>query len=545
MTDQILETGALFANVADRTVKGRLFTWDEESRVSQTGHQVAFSKGTLKTPRDITALNANIEHDRYKPAARFTSLEDDGVGPVASFKIADSDEGDELLSAIASGRLTRLSPEVSGLVTRGSKAVSANLTGAGFVEEGAFASAALFAIGDVTDEAEQTGEKPPLAEAIQTAIQAVVDEYTDSSESTEIPTVKVTPDAVTDPSETPSGETQTEEIEMTAEVVIPEGVQVQTPEDKKADTSAGALFSALHYAKQSGDPSVLAPFANAGNANFAIATVQHSGPSTVTIGADVQEPAFLGELWSRNSYERRYWNLVQNSPLSSFKVTGWRWVAGKTPEVAAYAGNTADVPSNAVDTEPVSADARRIAGGHRIDRRFFDFNDQEVIQSYFRLMTEDYARKSDADILAKIIAAATVTTPGTVPSGIAKGLAAIIDGALDVIATENRPSFAIVSPELWRDVLLTGKDDTFAFLNAGFGLQEGGLADFKVLPGNVGTGKVIVGAREALTAFELPGSPIRVEGLAPHNGAIDPALYGYIADITNNAAAIRSVTVAS
>ena len=85
------------------------------------------------------------------------------------------------------------------------------------------------------------------------------------------------------------------------DAIIPEGVQVQTPEDKKEDTSAGALFSALAYAKQSGDQSVLAPFA-AANANFAISNIQQSGPSTVTIGADTGVPAFLGELWSRKAY---------------------------------------------------------------------------------------------------------------------------------------------------------------------------------------------------------------------------------------------------
>ncbi|KKX96924.1 phage major capsid protein [Microbacterium sp. Ag1] len=546
MTDAIETTGALFANVEDRTVRGRLFTWGEQSRTSQTGHQVAFAKGTLKTPRDITALNANISHDHYKPAARFTSIEDDGIGLVAEFKIADSEEGDELLAGIASGRLARLSAEVSRLITRGKEAVSGVLSGAAFVEEGAFASAALFAIGDVTEadeEEPQAVEKTPLAQAIQEAVQAVVDEYTDSTNADAEPTVEVVTDAETDASETPSEETQTEETIMT-DVVIPEGVQVQTPEDKKADTSAGALFAALAYAKQSGDQSVLAPFAG-GNANFAIANIQQSGPSAVTIGADTGVPAFLGEMWTKKSYSRKYWNLVQNAPLTSFKVTGWKWDAGKEPVVAAYAGNTAEVPSNAVDTVPVSADARRIAGGHRIDRKFFDFNDQEVIASYFRQMTESYARVSDLDILAKIVAAATTTTPGTVPSGIAKGLAAVIDGALDVIQTENTPSFAIVSPELWRDIVLTGKNDVLGFLSAGFGLEEGSLSGFSIIPGAVGTGKVVVGAREAMTAFELPGSPIRVEGLAPHNGAIDPALYGYIADITNNAAAIRIVTTAS
>lgn len=518
MTEQ-MEAGVLFANAADRTVKGRLFSWGEESRVSVSGEEpvVFASAADFALPRDVTVLNANIGHDRYKPAARFTAVEDDGVGPVAHFQIADSEEGDELLAGISSGRLTRLSAEVTNLIRKGVKEATGRLTGAAFVPEGAFASAALFAIGDIaqapepqsTDESEKSG---------------------DASSDSSAP----------DPSETPEANPEKEDI--VTDVIIPDGVSVETPADKKADTSLGALFAAISYAKRSGDKTVLDAFAG-GNVDFAIATVQDAGPSSKTIGLDTAQPAYLGELWSRLTYQRKYWGLVSNAPLTSYKVVGWRWTT--PPVVAAYSGNTAEVPSNAVDTEPISADARRIAGGHRLDRRFRDFNDQEVIESYFRLMTESYAKVSDLDILSKIVGAATTTTPGTVPSGVPAGLAALVDGALDVVAQDNTPTFAIISPELYRDILFLGKDDTFAYLNWAFGLKgEGEGEGFQIRTGNVGTGKVIVGAKEAMTAFELPGSPIRVEAVAPHNGAFDDALYGYIADVVHNAAAIRSITVA-
>lgn len=531
MTEQ-MQTGVLFANAADRTVKGRLFSWGEESRVSVSGEEpvVFASAADFALPRDVTVLNANIGHDRYKPAARFTKVEDDGVGPVAHFQIADSEEGDELLAGIASGRLTRLSAEVTNLIRKGVKEATGRLTGAAFVPEGAFASAALFAIGEIAVEIEAdepTGEAlaavpaDQLAAAIQTAVGDAI--------------AALTPD----PSETPEANPEKKKEDIVTDVIIPDGVSVETP-DTKADTSLNAMFAAMSYAKRSGDKSVLEPFAG-GNVDFAIATVQDAGPSSKTIGLDTAQPAYLGELWSRVAYQRKYWGLVTNAPLNSYKVVGWRWTT--PPVVAAYSGNTAEVPSNAVDTEPVSADARRIAGGHRLDRRFRDFNDQEVIESYFRLMTESYAKVSDLDILSKIVAAATTTAPGTVPSGVPKGLAALVDGALDVVAQDNTPTFAIISPELYRDILFLGKDDTFAYLNWAFGLKgEGDGEGFQIRTGNVGTGKVIVGAKEAMTAFELPGSPIRVEAIAPHNGALDDALYGYIADVTHNAAAIRTVT---
>jgi hypothetical protein len=129
----------------------------------------------------------------------------------------------------------------------------------------------------------------------------------------------------------------------------------------------------------------------------------------------------------------------------------------------------------------------------------------------------------------------------TVPDGIAAGLAAVVDGALAVIASENSPSFAVVSPELWRDIALTSKNDVLGYLSASMGLEGGDLAGFRIIPGPVGTGLVLVGAKESYTVHELGGVPIRVEGLDPHHGAVDPALFGYLAKVPNNAAALALV----
>lgn len=529
MTDTALPIYGDFSfDPATRRLKGMLVPFGEQSRPTQSGHVATFVTDTLDLPRDPSVISLNRNHDKYDPVGRAAVLEKQEQGVYAEFQLADTDEADAWLKD-QKGTLRKLSPEVK--FEPGYK--RARLTGAALVEEGAFASAGLFSVAPVEAEVEIKTDDPAIAEiptdkltdAIQTALGEALASLT------------------TNPSETPEANPEEEKEDVMSDVIVPDGVSVETPDKKEQDTSLGALFAAMSYAKKSGDASVLEPF-KGGNVDFAIASIQDSGPSSKTIGLDTAQPAYLGELWSRLTYQRKYWDLVSNAPLNSYKVVGWRWTT--PPVVAAYAGNTAEVPSNAVDTEPVSADARRIAGGHRLDRRFRDFNDTEVIESYFRLMTESYAKVSDADILSKIVAAATTTAPGTVPTNVPKGLAALVDGALDVVAQENTPTFAIISPELYRDILFLGKDDTFAYLQWAFGLKgEGQGEGFQIRTGNVGTGKVIVGAKEAMTAFELPGSPIRVEAVAPHHGAFDDALYGYIADVVHNAAAIRSVTVAS
>ena len=527
-----MTTTALFADPATRTVRGLLLPFGELSSPSISNTDpIMFSAGTVELPTDPSVVTLNSEHSQFAPRGRAVELTETPAGIEAAFQIANTPEGDALLAQATHPDLSkrpRLSAEIAGLARRGAQAVRAKLTGAAAVTQGAFASAAMFSA--VDDAIEILDEEEPEKELDEEAKDTLVEEVTAAVLDA------LTQTTTTDPAETPEGET------MTASV--PNALRdrmKQTPQDP---TTAAGLFAALTSARQSGDRSPLEAY-EAGSAAFAITNINHSGPTSLTIGADIQEPAYIGQLWQRRKYERRFWNLWSNETLTSFKINGWKFDTAKAPEVAAYTGNGAEIPSNAVDTVPVTADARRIAGGHKIDRRFTDFPDQGFWEAYFDAMTESYARVSDLDALSTAVAAASTVSPGTVPAGVAKGLAAIVDGALAVIATDNTPTSAVVSPELWRDIVLTGKDEVLGYLSASFGLEEGSTAGFRILPGTVGTGKVLVSAKEARTMYELPGSPIRVEGLLPSTGQIEPALYGYIADITHNAAAMALVTVAA
>jgi hypothetical protein len=499
--DSPYQFGNFSYDAESHTLHGLLVPFGERSRRSVTGDVAEFSADTLTVPRDQKAVTLNREHNPYDPVGRSTRLTVTERGVEAAFELHDTDEADDWLIG-QKATLRKLSPEVVWL---DSTKTRARLTGAALVTEGAFASAALFALDPEEVEDPQT---PEAEEAEDT-----------------------TPDAA------PAQENPTDEMEeVTMTSIVPDAPGAVSPAVN--DTEA-ALFSAI--ANRNSAPEALAPFAGAGAA-FAIQNVQASGPTGKTIEADVTVPQAVRELWTRRPYRTRFLPLVNSGTLTSPTVNGWRWVT--EPTVADYAGNLAEVPSSAVDTEPVTASAAIIAGGNKLDRKFYDFNDSGVVQSFLRLQTEDVARKLDAKALASITGAATTTAPGTVPSGVAKGLSAIVDGALGVIATENTPSFAIVSPELWREIALMKDDDKLAFLNAGFGLEEGDVQGFSIQPGNVGTGKVIVGAKEALTFYTLGGgAPIRVEGLDVHHGGVDVAVFAYWASITNNAQAIRSVTV--
>lgn len=514
-----------------RTLRGNLLPLGVSSRPSVTGHTGHFTAETLVLPRDPSVVTLNRHHSSHDPVGRATLLEirqEPTPHLYAEFQLGDTDEADEWLST-QRDTLRKLSPEVRYAEDR----VRARLTGAALVSEGAWQEAALFAVA-ATPEDSWAAIQKHLADA-HAATAAALDAATEAASQTpsDNELLEVTEPDAAPAEDTPTKETEDEEVSTS---IVPDVPGATTP---VVDDSANAMFAAV--ANRNQNPDALAPFAGA-NALFAVAQIQETGPSGRTIYADTATPAAVGELWSKQAYSQRFMPLLNQASLTATTVRGWRWVQG--PEVADYAGNLTEVPSNAVDTEPVETSALRLAGGHKLDRKFYDFNDTNVIESYFRLQTEDVARKLDAKALAAINGAATVTAPGAVNSGTPKGLAAIVDGALSIIDTENRPAYAIVDRTLYRDIILMKDTEKLAFLNAGFGLTDGDFASFKIVPANIGAGKVIVGAREALTFYTLPGTPIRVEGLDVHHGGVDVAVFAYYASIVNNAAAIRSVTVA-
>lgn len=521
-----IDRDVVFADMDKRTITGLLLPFGELSQPSKSGTEpVMFSAGTVELPADPIVCAINEEHSQFKGRGHAVELVETAQGIVAEFAIGRTPEGDKILAQANDpdpAKRPKLSAEVERLVRRGTQAVSAALTGAAITARGAFGSAAVFSVVDdaveVLEETDAVDEIPEddKDDLVETVTEAVLEALTNAN--------------------------TTEEGTMTASARAPQALRRRT-ETNTDTTSLNGLFAALASSSRSGDKSALEPYL-AGEAAFAIANINHAGPSGATIGTDIAVPTFIGQLWDKRQYTRRFFDLCQTAPLESFEIKGWRFVDGKVPTMAAYTGNGNEIPSNAVDTEPVTETARRIAGGHKIDRRFVDFPDQGFWEAYFEAMRESYLRVSDLDSLNRLVTTATTVTMGTVPTDVAPALAGIVDGALGVIATENTPAWAVVSSELWRDIVLTGKNEVLGYLSAAFGLEEGSLDGFRIIPGPVGEGKVLVGAREARTMYELPGAaPIRVEGLVPSTGQIEPALYGYIGDVTHNAKALSLVTV--
>jgi hypothetical protein len=265
--------------------------------------------------------------------------------------------------------------------------------------------------------------------------------------------------------------------------------------------------------------------------------------------ADMIVPQWIGELWSGRATSAGGSRCSTPARSPPPTVKGWRW---KTkPEVNKWEATRPTCPPAPSRPSPTTCEAQPFAGAHDVDRRYRDFNVTEFWDGYFTAMTESYAKQSDLYVPDELFdpanAATTAVTGGAVPAGISSVLAKIVDGALAVL-DEDLPSFAVVSKADWRALMLVREQDNLAFLNATLGLEEGTIESFRVIPSphaGLAGGKVLVGCRSAATVHELPGSPIRIEGLDVARGGIDPGLFGYTALAVHNPAALALVSPAA
>jgi len=549
--DVQIEAGSLYANAEDRIVSGLLLPYGE---IGQTNlGRFSIEAGTVNIPSDPDVVTLNVDHNREEPVGRATELSETAAGIVGTFKIAQTEEGDQLLAEIADGTRAKLSAEVKNVVIRARKAVSGSLFGAAVVAQGAFPSAALLA--EFAEDTDPTEEEETVAE--DTTLEAEVLEVLPTVDGTEEIIVDEKPEEViVDVVDPETGET--EEVKFVPETEATPDNQgdnpmgaASAPETLQAHKAAPAsqglatVVNHLSEAAKSGSRSLFAEIAQREDAKAvtslfaALEDITFDGVGSV--GVNTAQPQWLGELWLGKSYQRKYIPLIGSGTLTGLTMEAWKWNA--KPAVASWSGNKTAVPSNEPSTTPVTISASRWAGAHDWAREFRDFGRTDVIESALRLMTESYAKVTDDAALAGLIAGATDVVAGSATTQVAWNR--IMDGIEAVISTAT-PTFAIVAQDLYRELVMTTSNDSLAYLNASLGLESGTAAGFQIIPSaDLEDGNVLVGAREAATHYELGGSPIRVEAEAISVGGFDIGLFGYSATHVGTPAGLALVAPAA
>lgn len=566
----------LLASEDERLISARLLPFGEAGK-SNLG-RFTVDAGVLELPADASVAIINDGHRRELPLGAGVVYAERADGIHASWRLAKSPEGDAALADIKAGRRNSVSVEAE-VVVEGGRATSGRVFGAALVSAGkqpAFPSALLMAteadaaaVDDPTDPTQShftTMTKDPVSgETFETETTVEEEEETDPDTGATVVT-RTTTDVTTITPGTPAEAGAAPVTEPTAPGTVL--AQRAARVDPTLLNRAGRRGKAKEAVQTIGRQQLYAMLANAAPAHRggrwnARALEQLLEPSVVgTLYAELSDitfdaagspadmivPQWIGELWSGRSYVRRWAPLFASGPLTSPTVKGWRWLV--KPEVGKWEANKTDVPSGPVTTEPYDVEAQPFAMAHDVDRRFRDFNVPEFWDGYFTAGTESYAKQSDLYIPDELFrpanAATTAVAGDVVPTGVSPVMAKIIDGALAIL-DEDVPSFAAVTKADYRSLMLTREQDNLAFLNATLGLEDGTFnpGSFTIVPtshAGLNGNKVLVGCRSAATVHELPGSPIRIEGLDVARGGIDPGLYGYTALAIHNPKALALVS---
>jgi len=520
-------TGKLTATADPRVKEGLLLPFGEVGRTNKG--RLTASAGVLQLADELDPVT--LEHDDKQPIATFEDLQETPGGLKCSIRYLPTRAGDDALAEYEAGVRTGLSVEIDDLdrsgkgpTVRAGKLVAGLVTGASQVRTPAFMSAKLAA-----------------AEDVPAPDQGTMPDYQTVYEGDNLPSITLDDQPVDSVSKvtvsdkeiaiTTTGTTDTNTEGATPMTASRPKVQapnlVPPAADDKLKASAAELFAMLAAAQSDGK--MLATLSDIVPANI-LATTQ---------------PQWVGELWSGKAYQRKVIPLFTHADLTNLKVQGWRWT--QKPAVGLYAGNKGAVPSGTIGTEPVEITAQRIAGAHDIDRAILDFGNAEFWQGYNNAMTESYAKVSDAYVLAQVVAAAPAVTPGTIPSGVAKGWVYLVDAAIEILnSTDTMPTSAIVATDLWRDMILTRKEDVLEYLTAALGLEDGSALTFKLRPSAaMSAGKLLASCPGAVTVHELGGeAPIRVDAVDMAKGGVDKGVFGYVAVNVHDADGLALVSAA-
>jgi hypothetical protein len=512
MTD--IEFGTFAVDQATRRVRGILVPWGEKSRTSASKTKpITFPRGSVTIPRDPAVVTLNVGHDRFSPLGRGALFEDQETGLHAEFEIADTEEGDQWLAD--HGLFVKLSAEVRDIVRDADDNGRAKLTGAALVTEGAFASAALFAIdGDPDD------ENPSIELANDTAEAPAEEED--------------------EPDEEPDEEEEGDAVaEASASEVMLAG---RTAAPKAEPLTRNALFGLVQkvgagQGTQRDIEIVKAAFMQESGL-FALDDITYNAAGDI---APLLPKQWLGEVVDGVVTEQKYVPLFGSQNLTSLYMTGWKW--NLKPSGATWTGNKTEVPSTPASFTQVSDTATRWAGANDIAREHRDFGTPGFFEAYDRIMRQSFADWLDALVRTEALAAATdleADNPASLTIG--AGWSQLIDGALAITQAGLTPTGAVISNTLAKGMLKFPQSDILGYLSGALGLEGGSLNGFQFkFDGSITADHILVVARGAADVYTLPGSPVRAEALNIANGGVDVGFFGYGGFFVNNALGIVDV----
>lgn len=485
----------------DRTLRGLALPYAADGRTS--AGRVRASAGVVRWPTDLRRVKVFTGHDRTRPVGYVTTLTETNDGLVAELHIAGTPDGDAALLEAREGTRDALSVELEEVELD---------------DDGELLAAELVAIALV-----------PLPAFSDARIAASRDDGDDDDDQDQDTPASAPPGA--GGARRPGDGLQRGPASRAARAPAALTASRRRPQTLTLDQAAAQI------AAQYVDGGRTAAALNAALANIT---------PTSTGSANTAPPQWLGELWTPEYVQLDWANAISTATLTSMRLTGFKRLP-PGPVISPYAGDKAPIPTDgSLSFGPVDVLAHRHAVGADFDRIWMDFGDESVINTWLRLVSQDYAKKLDAAIGAAILAEAT--DGGYAPDVIA----AVAVAAQTLKRAGAGVSFVALASDLFAAYLSITTADAPWWLASTSGVDlaatpngsTGNVNGIRIFESTaLDDSTVVAGDRRAATQYTPRGNPFNVRAVDVADGGIDVGVFGYSAELVNDPLGIVSVTV--
>lgn len=488
------------ADTDSRTISGRIVTWGEAGNTS--AGKTVFAKDSIA----LKPVKLFIDHNMDKPIGKVLDFETTDEGIDATFKIANTQRGNDALVEAMEGlkdgfsvgiKLTEYDNTDEGLVVKMSNLVEVSL-----VETPAIDSARVSEVAASDETNEQEGSDMTDTPELQT----------ENEVSVEAPKPEVSAKRTSAPVFTaPRVDTN-----VTAGQYVHAQIKAQ-----QGDSDARDLVAALEIA-------------------------------TVSENTGMVPPNYLRDIIGIIDDSRPFINSIERAALPP---SGMKIFTPKLGAQATVAQTAEGVEFDSTDTVVTFQEDNivKFAGANIINVELLDRSDPSFLDLLLRELAASYAQKTDDYALGLARDTAVGSSGATI-------YAAIVDGIADAYTVMRRtPNRLVVHPTAagtvsWAQLLSAVDEDkrplfsAVAPSNAGGVITQGSTngtvagLDLVVDPNYTGDQFAMVYPSDAMRFHESGTLQLRSNIVA--NGRIEIGVYGYVAVVNKYPTAFRKLTVA-
>ena len=503
MTETLTLYGTLTAADTDtRILAYTLLPYGEYGRTN-IGLVMA-SEGVLELP-ELSTLQFNLEHDKWRPIGVFTELTDTPDALTCKVRVSDVTAGNDLLVEAADGLRTGISVEISDpVIDDQGNLTGGRLIGAGAVVTPAFPSAQLAASLNHHPEGDHLMD---------------------------------------DEDKTPTGGAAALTDDQLAQLIA----------SLAGTTPVPGPLNPEHAPKENFPAMLAAAISSGDQAKLSAITAQSSGPAAIMTAAlanvgtfkDDHQAQWIGELWKARPTYGRMWSRFQNPELTDVWVQGFDNPITNELKIADYTGAPTELPTITVPAiTAFNEQVKRAAVAFNYDRANVDFGKTQFIESFIQTGFNYWDRYLDLKAAAMLTAGATPVAAKAPRPDVDPTITEVISGMQALLRRGGVPSTVYLG-ENKSYAAATEKDrDKLANISISMGISEG-TADSAALidaSGLIGANDVYVVDDRAASVYTLGSGPLRINALALATGQISEALHGYYYTRVHDATAMLKVT---